>query len=475
MSNFFKGLWEAISSLFKAKEDPKPQPVEPIIEPVIEPVEPIDDNPDDDNEDPEKPDDGGDYKVYPEDEEKLYFPDAIRTSSKLRTRGTYKKKYPQGAIVHFTAGRGRTKEEGGRKNADTHLAMGKRSIRSAEKKGAYAYFIIDRAGNVHQNFPLNRWGYHGGESAWEGLRGSVSDELMGIEIQNAGRLRDYYQNSSKGTKYDCPEGKLAAWYTRPKSGDLFFDKETECRYSENNDNIQKGWYHAYSPEQEEALLEVLIWMKRNNPDVFELKYVLGHDEVAGKKGIGRNRKNDPGAALSMTMTEFRKKLEDEYTKRYSDNIEPNPQQPEPPQAEEASLEDMIVAYKKYDIEFPELKEITVAQWLLETGHGGSNLFKRYKNCGGVKWRGSLGVEESYEVNYTAHDGLDGYAAFVTFEGFFKYYWNFLERSYYVGWRSEAKKSPEAFMRHIVESGYCPGDGYIDKVLKLIPTAKKLLK
>jgi len=58
-------------------------------------------------------------------------------------------------------------------------------------------------------------------------------------------------------------------------------------------------------------------MKRNNPDVFELKCVLGHDEVAGKKGIGYNRKNDPGAALSMTMTEFRNKLDEEYKKRYS--------------------------------------------------------------------------------------------------------------------------------------------------------------
>jgi len=141
---------------------------------------------------------------------------------------------------------------------------------------------------------------------------------VGIEIQNAGRLKDYYQNSSKGSKHDCPEGKLAAWYTRPNSGDLFFDKKTECRYSENNDNIQKGWYHEYSREQEESLAELLIWMKRNNPKVFKFKFVLGHDEVAGEKGIGYNRKNDPGASLSTTMTQFRKKIEDEYAKRYKE-------------------------------------------------------------------------------------------------------------------------------------------------------------
>jgi len=469
MRNFFKDLWRTLQKLFKSKEDPI------LPEPLPEPLPEIEtpDNPSDDNEDPEKPDDGGDYEVYLEDEEKLYYPEAIRTSSKLRTRGTYKKKYPLGAIVHFTAGRGRNKEEGGRKNANTHLEMGKRSIRYAERKGSYCYFVIDRSGNIHQNFSLNRWGYHGGTSAWEGLRGSVSDELVGIEIQNAGRLKDYYRNSSEGSKHDCPEGKLAAWYTRPKSGDLFFDKKTECRYSENNDNIQKGWYHTYSPEQEKALIELLVWMKRNNPDVFEFKYVLGHDEVAGKKGIGYNRKNDPGAALSITMTEFRKELKDEYAKRYSGNPTPTPQ-PEPPQEVETTFENMIKAYQKYNIEFPELKEITIAQWILETGHGRSDLFKKFKNCGGVKWRGKLGVEESYEVDYEAHDGLTGYAAFKTFEGFFEYYWNFLERSYYVGWRAEAKKSPEAFMRHIVKSGYCPDNGYIDKVLRLIPEAKKLL-
>jgi len=484
MSNFFKRFFEAIANLFKSKKEkpkplPVPEPVEPEpVEPTPvepEPVDPVDDNPDDDNEDPEKPDDGGDYTVYPEDEEKLYFPKAIRSEHKLRTRGYYKQRYPQGAIVHFTAGRGRNKEEGGKKNADTHLEMGKRSISSAEDKGSYAYFIIDRSGNVHQNFPLDRWGYHGGESAWEGLSGSVSDELVGIEIQNAGRLRDYYQNSSDGTKYDCPEGKLAAWYTRPNSGDLFFDKETECRYSENNDNIQKGWYHAYSPEQEEALENLLIWLKRNNPDVFEFKYVLGHDEVAGKKGIGRNRKNDPGAALSMTMTEFREKIEKEYNERYSGNPAPTPEPtPEPPQDGEVTFEDMIKAYKSYNIEYPVLREITVAQWILETGHGRSDLFKKFKNCGGVKWRGDLGVEEAYEVQYEAHDGLEGYAGFKTFEGFFKYYWNFLERSYYEGWREEVKRSPEAFMGHIVRAGYCPDPGYLDKVLKLMPEAKKLL-
>lgn len=487
MRIFFKQLLDYILKLFSSKQIPEVKPEIPETpqtptlpeDPEIQPPEnvtpePVDvDNPDNDNLDTEKPDDGGDFDRYIENEEKLYYPKAIRSEVVLRTRGFYKNKYPQGAVVHFTAGRSRTDVDGGKKNAKTHLEMGRRSIASAQKEGAYAYFIIDRSGNVHQNFPLDRWGYHAGTSAWKGLEGSVSDELVGIEIQGAGRLSSTYKNSENGASYNCPDGKLAAWFTRPTSGDLFFDKKTECRYSENNDNIQKGWYHAYSPEQEKALVELLIWMKRNNPDIFDFKFVVGHDEVAGKKGIGYNRKNDPGASLSMTMTEFRNLLESEYSKRYSSNNPPVVVTP-PVEKEKSTFEEMIIAYKKYQIEFPELKEITVAQWILETGYGKSDLFKKYKNCGGVKWRGNLGVEEAYEVKYEAHDGLDGYAAFKTFEGFFKYYWNFLERSYYVGWREQAKKSPEAFMRHIVKSGYCPNVGYIDKVLRLIPDAKKLL-
>lgn len=268
-----------------------------------------------DNDDVDKPDDGGQHPEYPKDKEDLWYPKAIKSEHKMRTRGYYKKKYPQGAVVHFTAGRSRKKSEGGSRNPSTHLDQGKRGVRSAADKGSYAYFVIDRDGNVHQNFPLNRWGYHAGTSAWKGLSGSVSDELVGIEIQNAGTLKDYWKDGS-GKKHKCPEGYLAAWFSRPDRGDKLFNKETECRYSSGEDNIAKGWYHKYSTEQEIALTELMIWLKRNNPDVFSTELILGHDEVAGPKGIGRWRKVDPGASLSMTMTEFRYKVWREYSNRY---------------------------------------------------------------------------------------------------------------------------------------------------------------
>lgn len=87
--------------------------------------------------------------------------------------------------------------------------------------------------------------------------------------------------------------------------------------TQNKDNILAGAYLPYTKEQETALIEFLLWAKANNPTVFDFDYVLGHDEVAGPKGIGRWRKNDPGGALSMTMSEFRQLLKDEYKKRYA--------------------------------------------------------------------------------------------------------------------------------------------------------------
>jgi len=134
-------------------------------------------------------------------------------------------------------------------------------------------------------------------------------------MQNAGKLEDYWEDGS-GRRHLCPEGKLAAWFTRPDRGDSFFDIKTECRYSNDNDNIQAGWYHKLSPEQERANIELNIWLRRNFPDAFDLNLCVSHDEVSGEKGIGYSRKNDTGASLSMNMTEFRRKLKITYDARY---------------------------------------------------------------------------------------------------------------------------------------------------------------
>lgn len=201
-----------------------------------------------------------------------WYPKAIRYPKKMKTRGKYKKGYPLGAVVHFTGGR-----DGAAKTIEGGI------------KNGYAYLCIQKDGTIFQAHPISEWGYHAGESAWKHLAkkliGSVSDDLIGIEINCAGRLKE-------------KNGKLFTWYGEE------IQKEN-ARYTPGKDNQLKGWYEKYTEAQEKSLTDLLLWLKSQAPSVFDFDFVLGHDEVSGPLGIGRWRKNDPGAALSLTMPAYR--------------------------------------------------------------------------------------------------------------------------------------------------------------------------
>lgn len=229
-------------------------------------------------------------KRYPVGERKLWYPEAvIRTDIKRAAQGEYPKAYPYGGIVHFTAGQ---------------YTKGLENAVSAIASSTYFFCCISTDGKLVQANPLNQWGYHAGESAWTiagEKRNGVSNFLVGIEITNPGRLEVH-----NGKYYTY-------WDTSHKQP---IDAKKVRVIDKNTDNILAGAYLPYTKAQETTLLEFLLWAKANNPSVFDFDYVLGHDEAAGPKGIGRWRKNDPGGALSMTMSEFRQLLKDEYKKRY---------------------------------------------------------------------------------------------------------------------------------------------------------------
>ncbi len=197
----------------------------------------------------------------------LWVPFATKVTPEMKARGSYRKGYPEGAVVHFTAGR--------RKDGKSAISYG--------REQGHAYFIIDAAGEIFQAIPLNRWGYHAGTSSWPKLGSGVSQYLVGIEIMAAGRLEKQ------------KDGSFKTWFgvTVPKA---------EVRTVKAKENVKAGNYQAYTAAQEESLTGLLLWLKRNHPSVFNLDLVLGHDEVAP------SRKDDPGGALSCTMPEFRKRL-----------------------------------------------------------------------------------------------------------------------------------------------------------------------
>lgn len=195
----------------------------------------------------------------------------------MRTQGFYKQSWPLGAVVHFT---------GGADGAEAAIDIG--------VKNGYAYWCIQRDGKLYCAHPANKWGWHAGESKWRGLFGSVSDDLIGIELNAFGRL----------TKQKNGTFKTAYGQTILPS---------EVRYCDGSSPDQcEGYYHTYTPAQEETLIKTLLWLKTQNPNVFSFDNVLGHSEVSGKLSLGYWRKNDPSAALSMTMPAFREHLKALY-------------------------------------------------------------------------------------------------------------------------------------------------------------------
>lgn len=211
----------------------------------------------------------------------LWLPEAVERW-RMSSRGEYEKGWPMGAVINFTAGRS------ARDNADAIA-----TIRNGQKRYGY-HFVISRLGKIYQTLPLYLWGSHAGKSQYPGLGNGLSKKLVGIEITNAGVL----------TKTN--KGYEPWWNKNYKEGDrrrtIF--TEDQVRYVEKKDNIQQaGYYLKYTPKQEKSLTRILLWLRKQRPDVFEWKFVLGHDEVSPR------RKNDPGGALSMTMPEFRAHLE----------------------------------------------------------------------------------------------------------------------------------------------------------------------
>jgi len=208
----------------------------------------------------------------------LFYPEAIITEGQ-KSQGLYKKEYPEGAIIHYTAGRQTYK---GRKQ----VSSGQSAMNYSIKQNKYAYFVIGADGTVHQSLPLNEYGWHAGKAYHPFLDSTrVSSRCVGIEITAAGKVEPL---STESDTY------------KSSYGEIF--NESEVRESDE-DTKNKGFYHKFTKEQEVSLQRLLKWLHSNNPEVFSYDNVLGHDEVS----IGR--KQDPGASLSTSVKTLVRQLE----------------------------------------------------------------------------------------------------------------------------------------------------------------------
>lgn len=220
-----------------------------------------------------------DPALYFFDQRKLWIPWALDMKSGTK-RGTRSKRYPEGAVVHWTAGH----RNGIKAGADYQAASG------------MSYMLIDKDGAVGQGDPLDKWGYHAGESSYPGLSGTVSDELVGIEVQAAGTLKEH-------------QGHYYPWWDQGANGVHRYLPSNRIPPEEvvtatARANVAAGHYHRFTDAQYVALRRTLCWLHLNWPSVFQIRFILGHDEVSPR------RKTDPGGAIAplgkvQTMPEFR--------------------------------------------------------------------------------------------------------------------------------------------------------------------------
>lgn len=192
-------------------------------------------------------------------------PRIVRVSGvKYKSPGKFKTKSgkARGIVVHYTVS-GRT---------------------SSSARGVVKYLagkglgcpVMDQEGVIYVpekfNF-LTDVAYHAGSSAWRGVSG-ISNYCIGMEICGWGSA-----GKEKGAS----------------------DLRTVAR----KDNMFPGTYQKFTQAQEDALINFILWLKKNSPD-FDAEWIVGHDEIATPLG----RKSDPGGSLSMTMPELRKLIKE---------------------------------------------------------------------------------------------------------------------------------------------------------------------
>lgn len=196
-------------------------------------------------------------------------------------QGKYRYGWPEGIIYHHTAG-----------GSDPYG-----TIEFLWKK--YPCLVVGRDGTLYQYFPLDEWGYHSG---------TVHHEYcVGVEVVGAGLLKPKSINGE--TKY-CP------WFAfNQNTGALehpeYCLEQSECRHQDGDNIRTEGWYQKFTPEQEQTVEKLCLYLKKQRPDIFSFDKIKGHDEAVAESGQPY-RKNDPGGSLSIAMDEFRRKLKEQY-------------------------------------------------------------------------------------------------------------------------------------------------------------------
>lgn len=124
--------------------------------------------------------------------------------------------------------------------------------------------------------------------------------------------------------------------------------------------------------------------------------------------------------------------------------------------------------------FTHLKEVSLAQWLLESARATSKLAVDAQNFAGLKWRDEMTpFANLINIQVPSEPTKMDFCQFQNLDKFLRGYWKFLTRSPYKGLENNTN-TPENFIGFIQSKGFATDIGYINKVLNLVPEARTLL-
>lgn len=134
----------------------------------------------------------------------------------------------------------------------------------------------------------------------------------------------------------------------------------------------------------------------------------------------------------------------------------------------------IASNKIHLVNRPTLKEVTLAQWLLESARATSKLAISATNFAGLKWRDEMkGFATPLLIKVPSEPTAVEFCQFQDVNAFLVGYWKFLTRSPYKGLEDHTK-TPETFIGFLTRKGFAADPGYVNKVMKLLPEAQQLL-
>jgi hypothetical protein len=138
-------------------------------------------------------------------------------------------------------------------------------------------------------------------------------------------------------------------------------------------------------------------------------------------------------------------------------------------------QDLVSVYRGYSGKPDQLKIASLAQWMLESGRGTSELARNYLNFGGIKYRDRM---EGYAtpVTYTGSDRVTTtYCKFGSISEFIDGCWHFITSpaAPYKDWQ-KYENDAGGYLTYIAQAGYCPLTSYADQVSKGFSEAATLL-